>query len=710
MYFAPSTLQSKKRKTQRDTAAFAHILIVMSIVIQSGKAIVRAAEHSTISTLESSTILVSGRRSRGGIITTFVPTSSGYRSTLNRCSVHQLNTRCHHPLPHVTVRYDRPYSSTTRYWSPDDQYHEKNPPRPKQHRKDTSPNKLFNESERKPTRRNQIRQHDISNESVQEIESQIAKVTSTNDFFAPEDDFPTFQSIGVQSPVLLQRIERIISSTQDDVMVRPSAVQAGSFRTIQSGVDVKIGAETGSGKTMAYLLPIIDDILQRKKKASAEGHDSLNYDYARAIVLVPNKELANQVVRMAVQLCGPRSLIWGSGGEIFDDDDSSSTVDDSDIVRLGILPGGLKSPDDYRPFRMGVMDPTNHPPLDIVITTPASLGPIALSPKNVDLFADVQTLVIDEADMLFDGGYLRQLENVLMGFRRADRLDPSFDVAKTQHVLVAATLPDMGLKSVDAYIQKKFPYATSVTMSGMHNARHYGLKEKTTWIEDDQEELQVNKKRLERLVAMFQKDSIHDDIHNFDDSVGVALAGEKVMIFLNSVDDVDGATNALRRNGVEAVPFHAKIPLAERTSNLDRFRRFVSGSQSSENQPSNDESSVVPVLVCTDLAARGLDIPGVSAVVQLQFAGNVVTHLHRMGRCGRAGNRDGRGVIFYGGKESALVEVVREAEFQQDRMVLKGNDIDFEEEGVGKVQDAFSRKRGFTRKRKKLKKKMLMDE
>jgi len=127
-----------------------------------------------------------------------------------------------------------------------------------------------------------------------------------------------------------------------------------------------------------------------------------------------------------------------------------------------------------------------------------------------------------------------------------------------------------------------------------------------------------------------------------------------------------------------------------------------------ENDEGND---AVPVLVCTDLAARGLDVPGVTAVVQLQFAGNVVAHLHRMGRCGRAGNRDGRGVIFYGQSERELVEVVREAEAQQERMTLEGDVMDEEETGEdgakkkkgggGSVRKAFSRKRGFTKKKKK---------
>ncbi len=96
-----------------------------------------------------------------------------------------------------------------------------------------------------------------------------------------------------------------------------------------------------------------------------------------------------------------------------------------------------------------------------------------------------------------------------------------------------------------------------------------------------------------------------------------------------------------------------------------------------------------------------------TSVVQLQFAGNVVSHLHRMGRCGRAGNRNGRGVIFYGDVESELVEVVRQAEEEQETMILKGNDIEeLDDEDAtasgGKVKNAFSRKRGFTKKRKKI--------
>lgn len=517
------------------------------------------------------------------------------------------------------------------------------------------------------------------------LPAMLAEATSIDDFFASEKLFPSFESIGIKNKILLERIAKYLNKNSIQEC-RPSAVQAASFSAITSGNDVTIGAETGSGKTLAYLLPLIDDILT-KKHESKGNHKDLGYVYARSVILVPNKELANQVLNMAKILCGDQqAVVWSSNGE-----EQTPHLNEisfgNDIVRLGILPGGLNAPEDYKPFRLSMTE-TNYPPLDLIITTPASLGPLGLSPKNIELFADINTIVIDEADMLFDGGYLRALENVLLGFKRADRLDSSFGVKKTQHVLVAATLPDMGLKSVDAYVQKKFPFATRVTMKGMHNARHYGLKDHNIWIQDDHKEATPKKKRMDHLIEML---SSNNDLE-------ISLVGDKVMIFLNSIEDVDSATAVLQRNGINVVPFHAKLSLEERTSNLNRFRKYDANFD--ENEP-----DAVPILVCTDLAARGLDIPQVTAVVQLQFSGNVVTHLHRMGRCGRAGKRDGRGIIFYGGTESELVDVVRKAEKEQSTMTIKSNEIDFDDETApettGKVQNAFSRKRGFTKKRKK---------
>jgi len=453
---------------------------------------------------------------------------------------------------------------------------------------------------------------------------------------------------------------------------------------------------TLTGKTLAYLLPLMDDILQRKAAAAANNDNTIGYDYARALILVPNKELVQQVVRMAMVLAGgPESVVYGgwtlADAAWWDAPDNqqkltaaaTSMTPPEQIVRLAIMPGGLKAPNDYPPFRNAVPLGGTEPVVDLIVSTPASIGPLGLSPKNIGMFADIQTVVVDEADMLLDGGYIRQLENVFLGFKRADRLDSALLQSKTQHVFVAATLPDSGLRSVEAYLQRKFPRATRVQLAGMHQARHSGLRQATDW-----NRVESKKERLRQLVDLLRTPSADG-----------GLQGEKVMVFLNTVEDVQGASQALEKEGFDVLSYHAKIPLAERTAQLDRFRRFTAGR-------SNNPKDAVGVLVCSDLAARGIDVPGVNAVVQLQMAGNVVGHLHRMGRCGRAGQRTGRGIVYYSEQETELVKVIQEAESQQERMVLEGADVlDFEEpEEAGKVTKAFSRRRGFNKKLKKQRK------
>ena len=179
--------------------------------------------------------------------------------------------------------------------------------------------------------------------------------------------------------------------------------------------------------------------------------------------------------------------------------------------------------------------------------------------------------------------------------------------------------------------------------------------------------------------------------------------------------DNDGRKGGFTRRSLTAVGFGA-MP---RPSVLEKFRLYRAPAGGDGKNSKVNSKNTVPVLVCTDVASRGLNIPGVTTIVELQFALNVVSHLHRMGRCGRAGNRDGRGIIYYGSNERELVEVVRQAEDQQTRMTLKqdvedeSDDSELESDGIdsknedGKVQKAFSRKRGFTKKRKNQRRKAL---
>ena len=488
---------------------------------------------------------------------------------------------------------------------------------------------------------------------------------TTNDAFFSDQ---SFADIGITSPILLQRLTAM-------GLHKPSTVQEATYQAVTEGTDIIIGAETGSGKTLAYLLPIINHILTTKQ--GEEG--TPNYDYCRAIILVPNKELVQQVVRMALPLCGgTQALITGGITQGMDfippQTDQTIPTHPKDIVRIAVLPADLYNPQDFPPFRNTKALGGTDLPIDIILSTPAALAPLRLKPSFLPMFADIHTLVLDEADLLLDEGYLRPLEGVLRGFRRADKVH---GVAKTQYILSAATLPNTGFRSVEAYIAHTFPHATRITLAGMHRARHAGLRQQTLWIQKKSVQ-----SRVEELVRMLQLPKNEG-----------GLMGEKCMVFLNSIDDVKEAHGFLIKAGVLCALYHGKVPRQARHKQLESFR-----------------SGTVPLLICTDLASRGLDVSGVTAVVQLQFAGNVVAHLHRMGRCGRAGQRNGRGIVFYSPNQADLVAVVREAEDQQDKMVLAGDvdhpvDLDYVEdlEAESLVKPPFRHRRGPTKKKMKRK-------
>jgi superfamily II DNA/RNA helicase len=136
----------------------------------------------------------------------------------------------------------------------------------------------------------------------------------------------------------------------------------------------------------------------------------------------------------------------------------------------------------------------------------------------------------------------------------------------------------------------------------------------------------------------------------------------RTMVFTNTAASCKAAHATLQSAGISAVPYHKDLTLPERAENLAAFR-----------------SGDVPVLVCTDLAARGLDIPDVTHIVQFEFALNVVQHLHRLGRAARAGRR-GAATSFWDSKSAELAKSVRAA-------------------GVaGTMDDSFSRRRGFRKK------------
>ncbi|KAL1179568.1 hypothetical protein V6Z11_A03G168800 [Gossypium hirsutum] len=481
------------------------------------------------------------------------------------------------------------------------------------------------------------------------------KNTGTDTFFA--EDTVSWQSLG-----LSDRISQALSNAGFD---RPSLVQAACMPSILSGKDVVIAAETGSGKTYGYLVPLIDKLYGARHDADNDLEKATVSSRTFSIVLCPNVLLCEQVVRMANDLS---------------DDDGRP------ILRVAAVCG-----------RQGWL--VNEP--DVIVSTPVALLN-SIDPKKhhrSDFIRAVKYVVFDEADMLLSGGFenhvirlihmLRFDEKLLSRVNKAGSENPvetssdsvsHFDFegeedmqnesiseaekmsegdvdaqdlmeetqTLTQYIFVAATLPVNGKKTAGAVLKKMFPDANWVSGSYLHQ-HNPRLKEK--WIE---------------VTTDNQVDALIEAVKQFgskalDHGAGVS----RTMVFGNTVEAVEAVANILQRAGIECYRYHTGLSLAERAESLDDFR--AKGG----------------IFVCTDAAARGVDIPNVSHVIQADFATSAIDFLHRVGHTARAGQF---GVVtsLYNESNRDLVNAIRAA---------------------GKlgqpVEAAFSRKRSFRNKLKK---------
>ncbi|XP_040944888.1 DEAD-box ATP-dependent RNA helicase 22 isoform X3 [Gossypium hirsutum] len=286
-----------------------------------------------------------------------------------------------------------------------------------------------------------------------------------------------------------------------------------------------------------------------------------------------------------------------------------------------------------------------------------SENPVEPSSDSVSHFdfegeEDMQNESISEAEEMSEGDVDAEdlmEETQTLPVKRKDwrRVRKNYERSK-QYIFVAATLPVNGKKTAGAVLKKMFPDANWVSGSYLHQPNPR-LKEK--WIE---------------VTTDNQVDALIEAVKQFGAKASDHGAGvSRTMVFGNTVEAVEAVANILQRAGIECYRYHTGLSLAERAESLDDFR--AKGG----------------IFVCTDAAARGVDIPNVSHVIQADFATSAVDFLHRVGRTARAGQF---GVVtsLYNESNRDLVNAIRAA---------------------GKlgqpVEAAFSRKRSFRNKLKK---------
>ena len=316
----------------------------------------------------------------------------------------------------------------------------------------------------------------------------------------------------------------------------PTPIQAQAIPKALADRDVLGIAQTGTGKTASFTLPMIERLSKGRAKARMP----------RSLILEPTRELAAQVA------------------------DNFEKYGKYHKLSMALLIGGVSFGDQDKKIDRGV---------DVLIATPGRL--LDHVERGKLMLTGVQTLVIDEADRMLDMGFIPDIERIckLIPFTR-------------QTMLFSATMPPEIENLANNFMQA--PARIEVARASTTNANitqrlmTCGSREK--------------RKTLTELIR-------REDIQN-------------AIVFCNRKRDVDSVAKALKKSGIDASPIHGDLDQSVRTRTLGAFK-----------------DGELKVLVASDVAARGLDIPEVSHVFNYDVPTHAEDYVHRIGRTGRAGRK-----------------------------------------------------------------------
>lgn len=324
----------------------------------------------------------------------------------------------------------------------------------------------------------------------------------------------------------------------------PTPIQARAIPHALNGQDVLGLAQTGTGKTAAFGVPLVAQMLEYGHKPAAGT--------VRGLILAPTRELANQIAETL------KGLTEGSP------------------LKTGLVVGGVSINPQINRLSRGT---------DILVATPGRLLDI-LDRKALDL-GSCDFLVLDEADQMLDLGFIHAL-------RKIAALLPE----KRQTMLFSATMPKQMNEIANAYL--KSPVRIEVTPPGKPAAK---VTQSVHFI--------AKAEKLSLLKELLAK---HD--------------GERTLVFGRTKHGMEKLMKVLDKAGFKAAAIHGNKSQGQRERALKAFK-----------------SGEITVLVATDVAARGLDIPDVKYVYNYELPNVPDAYVHRIGRTARAG-KDGQAVAF----------------------------------------------------------------
>ncbi|RFB01575.1 DEAD/DEAH box helicase [Parvularcula marina] len=367
-----------------------------------------------------------------------------------------------------------------------------------------------------------------------------------------KDETPvTFDDLGLEPSLL--------SAVKDAGYTSPTPIQAAAIPEALKGRDVLGIAQTGTGKTASFVLPVIHRLSKGRARARMP----------RSLILAPTRELAAQVAEQFEK--------YGKNHKL----------------SMALLIGGVSFADQDMKLTRGV---------DVLIATPGRL--LDHHERGKLLLTGLEVMVVDEADRMLDMGFIPDIERIF-------KLTPF----TRQTLFFSATMPPEIQRLTDQFLSA--PALVEVA------------KPATTATTITQQIIRVPRsdEKSKRAALRQLIEECGDELKN-----GI--------IFCNRKKNVDVIAKSLQKHGFNARPIHGDLPQSFRMETLQAFR-----------------DGELKLLVASDVAARGLDIPDVSHVFNFSVPVNADDYVHRIGRTGRAG-RKGHAVMLVTPEDSKAYAAV----------------------------------------------------
>ncbi|MEY3127002.1 MAG: hypothetical protein RL273_1173 [Bacteroidota bacterium] len=336
---------------------------------------------------------------------------------------------------------------------------------------------------------------------------------------------------------------------------RPTDIQFRAIKHILKGEDVMAVAQTGTGKTAAFVIPMLNHFLVKPRG---------KYAGIRGLILVPTRELANQISKVVAEIALHTHL------------------------RVLGLYGGVEQENQIKTLNEGV---------DVLVTTPGRMFDL-ISQGFVDV-SKLEIFVLDEADLMLDLGFNKDIQDLI---RKIPKNRQTLFFTATISKKIKSLAYDVVRDAIRIHVSPQNPVS----------------------------------KNVDHAVASIEM----DDKRFFLENILKEYPEKKFIVFARTKVRVERIVAAMARVTVNSEALHGGIEQNDRFAILDRFR-------SGENN----------VLITTDVACRGIDIPDMDYVVNYDLPDNPENYVHRCGRTGR-GNKRGQALSFCSKDENLLLDAI----------------------------------------------------